>query len=64
MFHLTLTEDERDLLEATLEETVADLRVEIRDTDRHDYRERLKEREAMYKRLLTALHATHELMNA
>ncbi len=64
MVHLTLTEDERDLLEATLQECVADLRMEIRDTDRRDYRELLKEREAMYKRLLIALQATHELMNA
>jgi hypothetical protein len=60
MIHLDLTADERELLENTLETCISDLRVEIRDTDRREYKEDLKQREAVYKKLLTALQAAHE----
>ncbi len=64
MIHLDLTNDERDLLENTLATCVSDLRMEIRDTDRREYKEQLKQREAVYKKLLTALQATHDIANA
>jgi hypothetical protein len=64
MIRLDLTNDERDLLENTLVTCVSDLRTEIRDTDRREYKEQLKQREAMYKKLLTAVQATRETMNA
>ena len=38
MYALTLNDEERDLLEEVLHETISELRMEIADTDSHDYR--------------------------
>ncbi len=55
MIHLDLTADERELLANTLSTCIADLRTEIRDTDRREYKDDLKQREIVYKKLLAAL---------
>jgi hypothetical protein len=60
MLSLTLSAEERDLLEDVLRETISDLRMEIADTDAHDYRARLHVREDMLKALLQRLSAPAE----
>ena len=64
MVHLDLTPDERELLEETLTISISDLRTEIRDTDRHEYKEALKQREAVYKKLLAAVQVAREMVAA
>ncbi len=64
MIHLDLTTDERELLANTLSTCIADLRTEIRDTDRREYKEDLKQREIVYKKLLAALEAAPEVVGA
>jgi hypothetical protein len=46
MVQLTLTEKDAARLRKVLETYVSDLRMEIRDTDAHDFREGLKQEEA------------------
>lgn len=57
MYSLTLNDEERDLLAEVLQETISELRMEIADTDSHDYRAQLHKREdllkAMVKRVST-----------
>ena len=64
MVHLDLTADERELLANTLMTYISDLRTEIRDTDRREYKEELKQREVVYKKLLAALQAAPEVVAA
>jgi hypothetical protein len=52
MIQLRITEEERALLVELLEIDIAELRGEIADTDRHAYREMLKNREALMKKML------------
>jgi hypothetical protein len=63
MSSLTLSAEERDLLEEVLTETISELRMEIADTDSHDYRARLHEREDMLKTLVKRLAAVAETEN-
>ena len=51
MIQLKITEEERELLIEILENDISDLRMEIADTDRREYREMLKNREALMKRI-------------
>lgn len=55
MLQLELTEQERETLTEVLNIFLSDLRHEITDTDRLDYRTRLKEQEQMIKRMLGKL---------
>ena len=55
MPQLNLTDAEAVLLQSVLEDYISDLRMEISDTDRMDFREQLKSQEAMLKRMLEAL---------
>jgi hypothetical protein len=50
MIQLKITEEERELLIEILENDISDLRMEIADTDRREYRDMLKNREAMMKK--------------
>jgi len=52
---LQLTEEEADILRTLLENDLGDLRMEISNTDSADFREMLKVREAVIKRLIPAL---------
>jgi hypothetical protein len=63
MFSLTLSAEERELLEAVLHETISDLRMEIADTDSFDYRAQLHKREDMLKQLLKRLSIEVEVEN-
>ena len=51
MVQLKITEEERELLIEILENDISDLRMEIADTDRREYREMLKNREVMMKKI-------------
>ena len=54
---------QRELLEEVLHETISELRMEIADTDSHDYRLRLHQREDMLKQLLKRLNVEVEIEN-
>ena len=64
MLHIDLTEEERDLLENMLESCLSDLRVEVSDTARHDYKQMLKQREAILRKIIAAVHGAKELAAA
>lgn len=49
MIQLTFTEEEREVLFDILESDIAELRMEISDTHRKEYREMLKRRESLMK---------------
>jgi hypothetical protein len=49
MIQLTFTEEEREVLYDILESDIDELRMEISNTHRHEYREMLKHREALMK---------------
>lgn len=60
MFQLNLTDEERTLLSELLDVAISEIRMEIADTDRREYREFLKNREVLMKKILrqaTALEA-------
>lgn len=52
MSHIDLTSEELQLLREILESTLSDLRMEIVDTDRSDYKESLKQRKDLLTRLV------------
>ena len=55
MIHLDLDEQERQILNETLQSYLSDLNYEIADTDGHDYREQLKARREVLKKIKEAL---------
>ena len=61
MLHIDLTPDERDLLEEMLDSCLTELRGEISDTARHHYKEMLKQREAVLRKIIAAVHEATEL---
>ncbi len=64
MLHIDLTLEERDLLMEMLESCLTDLRGEIMDTDRRAYKESLKQREMLLKKIIAAVHTAKELAAA
>jgi hypothetical protein len=54
---LSLTPQEAASLREVLADCLADLRMEIANTDAHDYRERLKGQEVFLKRMIGLLAA-------
>lgn len=55
MIRMELTSEEETTLREICEEYLSDLRMEIAGTDRAEFREGLKAREALLKRLLERL---------
>ena len=55
MVQLSLTPEEAASLREVLADSLAELRMEIADTDAHEFRERLKEQEVFLKRMLARL---------
>ena len=55
MANLQLTEHEANILRTLLENDLGDLRMEIANTDSAPFRETLKEREAVLRRLIVGL---------
>ena len=52
---LTLSVEEATILEDVLESYVSDLRMEIADTDLKDFRDQLKHREVVLKKIIEGL---------
>jgi hypothetical protein len=57
MIRLELTTGEAETLREVCEDTLSDLRMEIGGTDKMEYREALKAKEALLKRLIERLAA-------
>jgi hypothetical protein len=55
MINLELTKEEKDILAMVLESYLSDLRMEIADTDSMDFRESLKKRKEVLKKVLETL---------
>lgn len=55
MIQIDLTGEETEILRAVLESYLSDLRMEIADTDRMDFREGLKHRKAVLMKVLDGL---------
>ena len=61
MLHIDLTVEERDLLEGMLDACLTDLRAEVSDTSRHDYKQMLKQREALLRKIIAVVHEAREV---
>jgi hypothetical protein len=55
MGQITLTDEEQGLLQEILEDDLSDLRMEIRETDDRSFKEKLKHKEEVMKKILAAL---------
>ncbi len=55
MFSVELNEEEKLILAETLDRSLKDLSYEIADTDDHDFRENLKNRREVIRRVHSAL---------
>lgn len=55
MIHLELTKEEKEMLIDILENDLSDLRMEIADTDKMDFREILKKQKGVLKKVLEIL---------
>lgn len=55
MIDLDLTNEEREILREVLSSCLSDLRMEIADTDRQDFRDMLKARKAVIAKVLDVL---------
>lgn len=61
MLHIDLTVAERDLLEQMLDACLTDLRGEISATHSHEYKEDLKQREVLLRKIIAAVREAREL---
>jgi hypothetical protein len=64
MLHIDLTSEERDLLEQMLDACLTDLRGEISATHRYEYKEDLKQREMVLRKIIAAVHEAKEVESA
>ncbi len=55
MIQLDLTTEEKEILKETLESAISDLGFEIADTEKMEWREKLKVKKAVLKKVLEAL---------
>jgi hypothetical protein len=55
MIHITLSSEEAVILREIIEAYLSDLRMEIADTDRMDFRDELKKKEIFLKDMLKIL---------
>ena len=60
MIYLDITKEEKDVLMVVLEDYVSDLRMEIADTDKMNFREMLKNQKEALKRVLEKLRQAKE----
>ncbi len=58
MIQLDLSDHERRTLLEMMQSVLSDLRMEIADTDRKDFRDMLKSRKAILRKLIEALSGT------
>ena len=59
MMHIMLSDGEWDLLVEVVEEYLAELHSEVRDTDDHEYKVRLRGREEALRAIVEKLEAEH-----
>ena len=64
MLSLTLSAEERELLQDVLRESISDLRMEIADTDSGDYRAMLHRREDLLKQIAARLAVDTEAQSS
>jgi hypothetical protein len=64
MIHLDLTNKERQMLVEMLDIDISDLRMEIMETDSYGYKQMLKGRERVMKKILAALQQAREMVPA
>lgn len=64
MLSLTLSAEERELLQDVLRESISDLRMEIADTDSGDYRAMLHRREDLLKQIAARLDVDTEAQSS
>jgi len=57
MTTLNLNQEQRETLQESLISYLSDLRLEIADTDNHDFREQLKHKEVVLKDVLAMLES-------
>jgi len=55
MIQLDLSPQEQEILKEALESYISDLRMEIADTDKQDYREKLKHRKDILNKVVETL---------
>jgi hypothetical protein len=55
VIQLDLNDEEREILGVVLDSFLSDLRMEIADTDRMDFREMLKRRKAVIQKVIAAV---------
>lgn len=60
MIHLEITQEEKEILIDILENDLSDLRMEITDTDKMDFREMLKKQKEVLKKVLETLRQARE----
>ena len=58
MLQLDVNDDEKTILKEVLESYLSDLRMEIADTDRMEFRDMLKQRKAVLIKTIEALAAS------
>ncbi len=58
MMHLTLQDDDAQVLHETLSNVLSDLRMEIADTENKSFRDQLKHREEILEGILSELERT------
>jgi hypothetical protein len=61
MLHIDLTVDERDLLAQMLDACLTDLRGEVSATHNRDYKENLKQREVLLRKIIAAVDEAKEV---
>lgn len=61
MLHIDLTVEERNLLEQMLDSCLTELRGEISATHSHDYKDDLKQREVLLRKIIAAVHEAKEV---
>jgi hypothetical protein len=61
MLHIDLTLEERSLMEEMLDAYLTDLRGEISATHNHQYKEDLKQREVLLRKIIAAVHEAREV---
>lgn len=59
MVQLDINDEEREILAGVLDSYLSDLRMEISHTDSMDFREILKKRKAVLRKVLSALGASN-----
>jgi hypothetical protein len=61
MLHIDLTIDERNLLAQMLDACLTDLRGEICATHSHEYKDDLKQREVLLRKIIAAVREAREI---